>query len=286
MMVQVLLLVYGLFTAVSSEVTVDGDATADFGGDAHYRCAVTDITGVLQVTWQRHYKDEAIENLASYNKRFGKQINEPHRGKVILTEASLNSTSITVKNVTWGDEACYICSFNVFPGGSKRKQICLTVQGISEVTPHVQRIPSSGPDVEVVVSCSATGKPAPAVQWHIPPGIVSKEPSHRTVTNDDHTFTTNSSVALRLPPHWEGYVDCLLNTGTRGQRKEPIHILDLSGRHDNETEDKGGGLSNSGIAVVVVLIILISCIVIFALARRKRLQGRSIAMYHRGDGNV
>ncbi|XP_071774025.1 OX-2 membrane glycoprotein-like [Centroberyx gerrardi] len=242
-MLQVLLLVYVLFKAVSSEVIVSGDATADFGGDAHYRCAVTDITGVLQVTWQRLYKDEAIENLASYNKRFGKQINEPHRGKVIFTEASLSSTSITVKNVTWGDEACYICSFNVFPDGSKRKQICLTVQGISEVTTHVQQIPSSGPeaDVEVVVSCSATGKPAPAVQWDIPSSI-DKEPSHRTVTNDDHTFTTNSSVALRLPPHWGGNVDCLLNTGTRGQRQERIHIPDLSGR-DKETVDQGKYIS-------------------------------------------
>uniref|UniRef100_A0A4W5PCC1 Immunoglobulin V-set domain-containing protein n=1 Tax=Hucho hucho TaxID=62062 RepID=A0A4W5PCC1_9TELE len=85
-----------------------------------------DPTGVLQVTWQRLFKDDSVENLATYSKRFGAQIIDPHRGKVVFTEASLNSTSITVKNVTWADEACYICSFNVYPSGSIRKQTCLT----------------------------------------------------------------------------------------------------------------------------------------------------------------
>lgn len=86
-------------------------------------------TGVLQVTWQRHFKDESVENLATYNKRFGQQVNEPYQGKVFFAEASLSSTSIILKNVTWEDDSCYICSFNVYPDGSKRKQTCLTVQG-------------------------------------------------------------------------------------------------------------------------------------------------------------
>lgn len=85
--------------------------------------------GVLQVTWQRLFKDESIENLATYSKRFGQQVNEPYREKLTFTEASLNSSSITVRNVTWEDESCYICSFNVYPDGSQRRQTCLTVQG-------------------------------------------------------------------------------------------------------------------------------------------------------------
>lgn len=86
-------------------------------------------TGVLQVTWQRLFKDDSIENLATYSKRFGQQVNEPYQGKVMFTEASLHSTSISLRNVTWEDESCYICSFNAYPEGSKRKQTCLKVQG-------------------------------------------------------------------------------------------------------------------------------------------------------------
>uniref|UniRef100_A0A674BQC3 OX-2 membrane glycoprotein-like n=1 Tax=Salmo trutta TaxID=8032 RepID=A0A674BQC3_SALTR len=109
-------------------VQARGDTRVDFNADASYTCTHADSTGVLQVTWQRLFKDDSVENLATYSKRFGAQIIDPHRGKVVFTEASLNSTSITVKNVTWADEACYICSFNVYPSGSRRKQTCLTVQ--------------------------------------------------------------------------------------------------------------------------------------------------------------
>uniref|UniRef100_A0A8C6Q5B8 Immunoglobulin V-set domain-containing protein n=1 Tax=Nothobranchius furzeri TaxID=105023 RepID=A0A8C6Q5B8_NOTFU len=78
--------------------------------------------------------------LATFSKQFGEQVNEPYRGKLSFTEKSLNSSSITLRNVTWEDEGCYVCAFNVFPEGSKRKQFCLTVQGNSGYLSH---IPSS-----------------------------------------------------------------------------------------------------------------------------------------------
>uniref|UniRef100_A0A3B5MV00 Immunoglobulin V-set domain-containing protein n=1 Tax=Xiphophorus couchianus TaxID=32473 RepID=A0A3B5MV00_9TELE len=86
-------------------------------------------TCVLQVTWQRGLRPESLENMATYNKPVGEQINEPFKGKVILNNSSLSSSSITLKNVMWADENCYVCSFNVYPDGSKRKQICLKVEG-------------------------------------------------------------------------------------------------------------------------------------------------------------
>uniref|UniRef100_A0A3B5AAK8 Immunoglobulin V-set domain-containing protein n=1 Tax=Stegastes partitus TaxID=144197 RepID=A0A3B5AAK8_9TELE len=98
----------------------DGSVSSLFWGSFNFlqfslRC-------VLQVTWQRLYADESIENLATYSKRFGQQVNDPYKRKVIFTEASLSSTSISLKEVSWADESCYICSFNVYPDGSKRRQ--------------------------------------------------------------------------------------------------------------------------------------------------------------------
>uniref|UniRef100_A0A672G2D0 Immunoglobulin V-set domain-containing protein n=1 Tax=Salarias fasciatus TaxID=181472 RepID=A0A672G2D0_SALFA len=83
--------------------------------------------GVRQVTWQRLFSDQSVENLATFSPRFGQQVNEPYGGKVFFTEAALNSTAITVSDVTWQDESCYVCSFNVFPDGSRGRQTCLTV---------------------------------------------------------------------------------------------------------------------------------------------------------------
>ncbi|XP_068575633.1 uncharacterized protein [Cebidichthys violaceus] len=269
-MLLILILTALLFKASTSQITGYGNKTADYGGEAHYSCAVANPTGVLQVTWQRLINEEVIENLATYSERFGQQVNDPDR--VIFTEASLGSTSITLRNVTWGDEACYICSFNVYPDGSKRKQTCLTVQGISKVRTKVQR-PSSDredEDVKVVFSCSATGKPAPTIHWDFPPGATStKRPLTSTETNGDHTFTSSRNVTLQVPAGWTGHVDCLLNRGAAGQRRERIPFS-LPAR---KKEEEGKGLSSSEIGLVITAVVFISLILVAAVATRKRLKG-------------
>lgn len=76
---------------------------------------------------------------------------------------------------------------------------------------------------EVVFSCTATGKPAPTIKWDFSSGTTALDPPQMaTVTNSDHTFTTSSNTTLRVPPNWDGHVDCLLNSGVRGERRERI----------------------------------------------------------------
>uniref|UniRef100_A0A4W5RLA5 Ig-like domain-containing protein n=1 Tax=Hucho hucho TaxID=62062 RepID=A0A4W5RLA5_9TELE len=153
-----------------------GDTRVDFNADASYTCTHADPTGVLQVTWQRLFKDDSVENLATYSKRFGAQIIDPHRGKVVFTEASLNSTSITVKNVTWADEACYICSFNVYPSGSIRKQTCLTVQVLPKG--ETQQVVTATLGEDAVLNCE-----------------LMKPKDVRQVTWQKETTGTNENVA-------------------------------------------------------------------------------------------
>ncbi|MEQ2167314.1 hypothetical protein GOODEAATRI_002873 [Goodea atripinnis] len=151
-----------------------------------------------QVTWQRGLKPESLENLATYNRRFGQKVNDPFEGKVSFRESSLNSSSIILRNVTWEDENCYVCSFNAYPDGSKRKQICLKVEGILKM--HKNRVPTSNPAMkgrQEVLSCSATGKPAPTITWDIPSNISSKDLQQTAVvSNSDRTFTSSSSITV------------------------------------------------------------------------------------------
>ncbi|KAL7369775.1 hypothetical protein ABVT39_008438 [Epinephelus coioides] len=267
-MMWILILTGLLFKACKSQISNYGNTTADYGGEAYYRCTAANTAGVLQVTWQRLFKDDSIENLATYSRRFGQQVNQPYRGKVIFTEASLQSTSIILKNVTWGDESCYICSFNVYPDGSKRKQTCLTVQGISEVKTAVHA--SSEPeeeDTEVVFSCSATGKPAPTIRWEFSPPATESEPMQpTTVTNSDHTFTSSSNLTLQVPPEWKGQVDCVLNNGQR-------RVMIPFSLPPRETKDGGKTLSSTGIALVIAAVMFICFIIAAAAMKRKRLKG-------------
>ncbi|XP_013877964.1 OX-2 membrane glycoprotein [Austrofundulus limnaeus] len=213
------------FSANANQISGHGSSTVEYDGEAHFNCAVSPPTGVRQVTWQRPSKDEKIVNLATFSTSYGEQVNEPYKGKVVLTETSLNSSSIILRNVTWEDEGCYICAFNVYPDGSKRKQMCLTVQGISKVnTSRESSVEQEREARQEVFSCSATGKPAPSIEWDVSPGaIITQTVQQRVVVNRDSTFTNSSSITVHIPAEWTGHVDCLLNQGRTGERRETLY---------------------------------------------------------------
>ncbi|XP_033181497.1 OX-2 membrane glycoprotein-like [Mastacembelus armatus] len=276
-MLPILIVSCLLLRGSSSQISGYGNTTAVYGEEASYRCAVDDPKGVLQVTWQRLFNDESIENLATYSKRFGQQVNEPYHGKVIFTEATLSSSSITLRNVTWEDESCYICSFNAYPDGSKRKQICLAVQGISKVSTAHERVSSSehqGEDMQVVFNCSATGKPAPTIQWDLPPGVQTlQESPTTTVTNSDNTFASSRSVTLQIPAGWSGNVECVVNRGMRGQTQERIPFSSAPGFPEKKSENTP---PRSVIAVAVAVPLFAACVIIVAVLKRKRSERRKM----------
>lgn len=81
------------------------------------------------MTWQRARSDDRAETLATFSEVYKDNVEDQYVGKVTLTTASFNSTSIVIKNVTFEDEACYICSFQAYPVGAKWETLCLTVKG-------------------------------------------------------------------------------------------------------------------------------------------------------------
>lgn len=78
-------------------------------------------------------------------------------------------------------------------------------------------------DGEVVFSCSATGKPAPTIEWNLSDGAtIAEEPQTVTVKNSDHTFNTSRNITVKVPPGWRGHAACVLNRGKIGEREERI----------------------------------------------------------------
>lgn len=255
-----------------SDLIADGDNTAEFGSNATYSCTLTDPTGVLQVTWQRLHKDQSVETLATYSKRFGRQINEHYREKVFLNDESLTSTAITVVNVTWEDEACYVRSFNIYPSGSQRKQICVSVQGIASVEVKVQLNTSTESEQgsKALVSCSANGKPAPVIQWIHPKANPVSEPEQTQSLNSDQTVTTTSVISLRSAEHSGDYVECVVNTGRIGHRKK--RVLLPAFRTDEKTVEQDAS-SRAGIVGAAVSLCICSFCICMAGAWWNRRKG-------------
>lgn len=79
--------------------------------------------------------------------------------------------------------------------------------------------------VEVTFTCSATGKPPPTIQWDLSSrDLNDSQAKTTTLMNSDSTFTSSGNISLRVPSNWKGHVDCLVNSGMVGERRERIPL--------------------------------------------------------------
>uniref|UniRef100_A0A3P9B817 Ig-like domain-containing protein n=1 Tax=Maylandia zebra TaxID=106582 RepID=A0A3P9B817_9CICH len=120
-------------------------------------------SNVLQVTWQKISRDVET-NVATYSKYYGQRVNDGFNDKV--------------KNVTEQDEGCYHCLFNTYPEGSFTGRTCFQVY-------------------EWVVSCSATGRPAPTVTLS-QQDLSFSQYNTVSVSNTNATFTVTTTAVLSV----------------------------------------------------------------------------------------
>lgn len=116
------------FPVCLSDIILNGETNVLFGHDASLSCELSNPSGVKQVSWERLRDGENADTLATFSERYKDYVHQEYVGKVTVT-SSFSSSSIVIKNVTFEDEACYMCSFKVYPSGPKRKTFCLTVKG-------------------------------------------------------------------------------------------------------------------------------------------------------------
>uniref|UniRef100_A0A672KVN5 Ig-like domain-containing protein n=1 Tax=Sinocyclocheilus grahami TaxID=75366 RepID=A0A672KVN5_SINGR len=245
-----------------------GDTAVEFGQDASFSCALSDASGVKQVTWQRVRDTEPVQTLATYSDLFKVHMDDQYVGKVNFTASSVDSTSIEIKNTTFEDEACYICSFKVYPLQPKRQTLC-----ISEITASVNPAPSSDPDV--VVSCSATGKPAPTILWKSAEKELNNfRSSNFTTLNKDSSTTITSNLTLPLSQFHGKYVECVAQSDGI-EKSVQIFVPD----EDNKGKMFNMDIVNNGprsyiVTISVLIIMTVVGLVIIAICLHTRLKSK------------
>ncbi|MEQ2229256.1 hypothetical protein ILYODFUR_017107 [Ilyodon furcidens] len=163
------------------------------GEDAPLSCHLLETKDVQQVTWQK-VLEKTERNIGSYNEYFGETVNPGFKEKVQFTEAGLQKSSIVIRNVTEQDEGCYLCLFNIYPDGDLTAGTCLNVYELHEPILDARRSNSSA---ESVVSCSATGRPAPSVTLTVLHQNLSFSQYNSTsVTNSNGTVTITTTALL------------------------------------------------------------------------------------------
>ncbi|NXJ76344.1 OX2G protein, partial [Trogon melanurus] len=165
------------------------------GGNITFSCRSVTKEDVLQVTWQKE-TDGAEDNIATYSVMNGQKIAEGYVGHVSFAHSELQASAISFHGVTLQDEGCYKCLFNTFPSGAVTGRMCLKVYAISEPKVEAKLIssPDKAGDSEKIVemSCSATGKPAPKITWHLP-SILQQKPREYHVKLSNQTITVISN---------------------------------------------------------------------------------------------
>nr|XP_014353711.1 PREDICTED: OX-2 membrane glycoprotein-like [Latimeria chalumnae] len=153
----------GIFSTIATAepVQMSGKTIAILGDQALFKCEITEPQDILQVSWQKE-KGGLSVNLATYSKRFGRNILQPFNGRLNLTQTELSKSIITIDRVTLDDEGRYACLFNTFPGGSMSRRSHLTVYVLSELRLEEHGSINGNSFHGNTAVCRATGKPAPS----------------------------------------------------------------------------------------------------------------------------
>ncbi|KAL7369718.1 hypothetical protein ABVT39_006685 [Epinephelus coioides] len=185
-MMWILILTGLLFKGLAAVIETQQTVMAAVGEDALLNCQLMQTKDVVQVTWKKVLPDKE-QNIATYSEFLGEKVNPDFRDKVEFKYAGLQNSSIVIRRVTEEDEGCYHCLFNTYPDGALTGSTCLQLYELHEPVLHVRE--SNSPE-EAVVSCSATGRPAPTVTLTVP------HYNSTSVTNTNTTVTVTTTAVL------------------------------------------------------------------------------------------
>ncbi|KAF6384963.1 hypothetical protein mRhiFer1_008824 [Rhinolophus ferrumequinum] len=168
--------------------------TAVLGENVTIFCNLTNPADVLQITWQK-IQDSLPQNIGTYSSKYGEKILPPYIDRLYFKVIEPNSSSITIREVTFEDEACYKCLFNVFPYGSHGGQICLNIITVSELKTELQ--PNLGSEDFLRFIQSAVGKPAPRISL-FPSQVLINPPEEYLAHNPNGTVTITKMYNICL----------------------------------------------------------------------------------------
>uniref|UniRef100_A0A3B4G8L3 Ig-like domain-containing protein n=1 Tax=Pundamilia nyererei TaxID=303518 RepID=A0A3B4G8L3_9CICH len=210
-------------TSLTAVIQTQQTVLAAVGEDAEFSCQLLDTKDVLQVTWQKISHDVET-NVATYSKHYGQRVNDGFTEKFKFKHTELQNCSIVIRNVMEQDEGCYHCLFNTYPDGSLTGKPCLQVYELHEPVVDVRE---SNSTEEWVVSCSATGRPAPTVTLSVSQQDLSfSQYNTVSVSNTNATFTVTTTAVLSGSRKHSTQVGCAARVLSAPHREVMVTIPD------------------------------------------------------------
>ncbi|XP_068575677.1 OX-2 membrane glycoprotein-like isoform X1 [Cebidichthys violaceus] len=229
---------------------------AAVGDNVRLNCQLMQSKDVVQVTWQK-ISPEGETDLATYNKDFGQKVNSGFQGRVEFKDAGLQNSSIVIRNVTDQDKGCYRCLFNTYPDGALTGRTCLQLYELHEPFLHV-REPNSAE--EVLVSCSATGRPAPTVTLTVP------HYNSTSVTNTNGTVTVTTTAVLSRLSDNSSRVGCAVRVLSGPQIEVYAVVPEVRQSSADGFDVESGSDNDFNFTWVIGLVVVVLCVCAAAAA--------------------
>uniref|UniRef100_A0A096M1R0 Ig-like domain-containing protein n=1 Tax=Poecilia formosa TaxID=48698 RepID=A0A096M1R0_POEFO len=243
---------------------------AAVGDQASLSCRLSKTKDVLQVTWQKVLLD-GEKNLATYTEKYGSRVSAGLEDKMDFQYESLQSCSIVIRKVMEEDEGCYRCLFNTYPKGAMIGRTCLKLCELHGPFINVSR--SNSPPGSVV-TCSATGRPAPMVTLTVLHQNLSFSHYNTSrVTNINGTVTFTTTVLLSALNNTQ--VECSVLVQTAALRELLVTVPGLTETSDDGLDVEPGFSYNFiGLFVLAGLVLVLCVAALFFVPLRKQAEKR------------
>ncbi|XP_038130410.1 OX-2 membrane glycoprotein-like [Cyprinodon tularosa] len=214
----------GQLALIETEETV----WAAVGDQASLSCKLTEDKDVLQFTWQKVLL-YAEKNLATYTKKYGYSVRVDLAEKMDFQCEDLQSCSMVIRKVMEEDEGCYRCLFITYRTGILIARTCLRLYELHDPVLDVSRSKSPA---ESVVSCSATGRPAPTVTLTVLQQNLSfSHYNSSSVTHSNGTVTVTTTALLSASSSTQ--VGCSVSVLSAAPREKIITVPGVTGASDD-----------------------------------------------------
>ncbi|XP_051006515.1 OX-2 membrane glycoprotein-like [Acomys russatus] len=227
--------------------------TAVLGGNVTIFCNLTTLANVEQITWQK-IQGHLPQNIGTYSHKYGEKILPPYVNRLHCKILEPSASFITIRNLTFEDEACYKCLFNSFPHGSHGEKTCLTILAVSDLITELQSVPGSE-DLHNL-QCSAMGKPAPEISIYPSQVIVPTEEYFVQNLNATVTVTKIYNISLKTVKSL-GLQDLVVSMTHPLKQEEKIVSLPVN--------QESHCLIWRTTAIIFIILFVISCIINIAL---------------------
>ncbi|XP_018546130.1 OX-2 membrane glycoprotein isoform X2 [Lates calcarifer] len=258
----------GLTALIQTQQTV----VAAVGEEAHLTCQLTQSKDVVQVTWQKTVQDGEI-NFATYNKIFGPKVNPNFTDRVEIKDGELQNSSIVIRELMEQDEGCYLCLFNCYPDGALTGRTCLQLYELHEPILHVRESDSAE---ESVVSCSATGRPAPTVTLTVTQLHLSHHNTVR-VNNTNGTVTVTTTAELARSRDNSAQVGCAVRV-LSVQKEVFLMIPELKQTSADGSDQKSGSDHRNYIGTIIVAVVCVAAVITITVWCKQNQKNSNIEM--------